>query len=59
VEQIDGHDVVWHNGGWQGFVLRLAVIPDEGLTVAVSCNRADAAFEGLAADALDAWRSSG
>ena len=59
VEEIDGHDVVWHSGSWQGFVSYFAVIPDEGLTVAVLCNRADADLAGLAADALDAWRSSG
>lgn len=57
VEEIDGHDVVWHSGGWQGFVSYFAVIPDEALTVAVLCNRADADWAGVAADALDAWRS--
>ena len=59
VEEIDGHEVVWHSGAWQGFITYFAVIPDEGLTVAVLCNRADADFAGLAATALEAWRSSG
>jgi CubicO group peptidase (beta-lactamase class C family) len=58
VEEVDGQDVVWHSGGWQGFVSYFAVIPDEGLTVAVLCNRADADWERVARDALGAWRSS-
>jgi CubicO group peptidase (beta-lactamase class C family) len=59
MKEIGGRDYVWHNGGWQGFVSHFAVIPDEGLTVAALCNRADVNFEGIAGSALAAWRSSG
>jgi CubicO group peptidase (beta-lactamase class C family) len=59
VEEIDGRDVVWHGGGWQGFHSYFAVIPEEGLTVAALCNRADANSAGVAGSALLAWRSSG
>jgi CubicO group peptidase (beta-lactamase class C family) len=59
VEDADGGEAVWHGGGWQGFRSYFAVIPDEGLTVAALCNRADANSAGVAGSALNAWRSSG
>jgi CubicO group peptidase (beta-lactamase class C family) len=58
VEEIDSREVVWHGGSWQGFHSYFAVIPDEGLTVAALCNRADANSSGVAGSALLAWRSS-
>jgi CubicO group peptidase (beta-lactamase class C family) len=59
VEETNGREVIWHGGGWQGFHSYFAVIPDEGLTVAALCNRADANSNGVAGSALAAWRSSG
>lgn len=33
-----GHRLVWHNGGIDGFKTDIALLPDDGAAVAVSCN---------------------
>lgn len=33
-----GHRLVWHNGGIDGFKTDIAMLPDVGIAVAVSCN---------------------
>lgn len=36
-----GRRLVWHNGGIDGFKTDIALLPDEGMAVAVSCNALD------------------
>lgn len=36
-----GRRLVWHNGGIDGFKTDIALLPDDGIAVAVSCNALD------------------
>ncbi len=51
-----GHKMVWHTGGWPGFVSRVTMIPDLHLGVVVLTNQqSGAAFDAVTMRALDAY----
>ena len=51
-----GHKLVWHTGGWPGFVSRVTMVPDEHLGVVVLTNQqSGAAFNAVTWRVLDAY----
>lgn len=54
----DGTEQLYHDGSWDSYETSWALIPDEGLAAAVTCN-ADARFDGdfPAEELIGRWRS--
>ncbi|NII09284.1 serine hydrolase [Oleiagrimonas sp. C23AA] len=51
-----GHKMVWHTGGWPGFVSRVTMVPGMNLGVVVLTNQqSGAAFQAITMHVLDAY----
>lgn len=51
-----GHKMVWHTGGWPGFVSRVTMVPGLNLGVVVLTNQqSGAAFQAITMHVLDAY----
>ncbi|MGA7297897.1 MAG: serine hydrolase [Rhodanobacteraceae bacterium] len=51
-----GHKLVWHTGGWPGFVSRVTMVPDEHLGMIVLTNQeVGSAFQAVTYRILDAY----
>ncbi len=51
-----GHKLVWHTGGWPGFVSRVTLVPEIDLGMVVLTNQqSGAAFQAITYRILDAW----
>jgi CubicO group peptidase (beta-lactamase class C family) len=51
-----GHKLVWHTGGWPGYVSRVTMVPDLHLGIVVLTNQqSGAAFQAVTMRALDAY----
>jgi CubicO group peptidase (beta-lactamase class C family) len=54
-DDFGGRHVAEHSGGWAGYSTDLLVLPEEGLGVAVLCNRADVDPYNLAKRVMSIW----
>ncbi|MGV8941340.1 MAG: serine hydrolase [Lysobacter sp.] len=51
-----GHKLVWHTGGWPGFVSRVTMVPEQNLGIIVLTSaEAGGAFQSITMQALDAF----
>lgn len=56
IAQYRGRKLVWHGGGWPGFVSRLTLVPAENIGVVVLTNaESGAAFQAITWHVLDAF----
>lgn len=59
LSQYDSHKMVYHTGGWPGFVSRVTMIPDQKLGMVVLTNQeSGAAFQAVTNRILDAYLGS-
>lgn len=56
LSEYKGHKLVWHTGGWPGFVSRVTMVPDTDLGMVVLTNQqSGAAFQAITYHILDAF----
>ncbi|NEP12508.1 MAG: beta-lactamase family protein [Symploca sp. SIO2C1] len=52
LDNFDGHRIIWHNGGWPGFVSSMWIAPDDDLGVIIFTNSSSGVLDSIAKNLL-------